>query len=317
MTKEELISRIKKLQAMALSTNPNEAAQALSRIQKLMQTYNLEASDLDDDSDIGEMRLCLPTGLKDVNIAGKIGLILEKAMGVQSILYKKSASSLSHIVIIGQDAVLKSCEYVYTMLCRYVLNAKKEYDKIVWYDLLRLLLTIEFNRMQLKTNNSRFYKNCIEKQLDPCIKEQGLYEIFYKEKEHDENDPRIKQSKYFISEIFKKALYADSGNYQTLMLKKELADLASKNRRAFVNGYLISISRKIEEYALTEKEAFDIENYTRKNYQDLKIRVKRRTGVQSSVQMNAFDSGIKEGKKASFKQAVENHTPERARIGKK
>ena len=43
MTKEELIVKIKKLQAMSESSNPNEAAMALSRIQKLMETYSLEA----------------------------------------------------------------------------------------------------------------------------------------------------------------------------------------------------------------------------------------------------------------------------------
>ena len=37
MTKEELIVKIKKLQAMSESSNPNEAAMALSRIQKLME----------------------------------------------------------------------------------------------------------------------------------------------------------------------------------------------------------------------------------------------------------------------------------------
>mgnify|MGYP003589530053 CR=1 FL=1 len=41
MTKEELITRIKKLLALSDSSNPNEAAIALSRAQKLMQQYHI------------------------------------------------------------------------------------------------------------------------------------------------------------------------------------------------------------------------------------------------------------------------------------
>ena len=46
MIKEELIDKIKKLLALADSSNPNEAAVALSRAQKLMERYNIEAVDL-------------------------------------------------------------------------------------------------------------------------------------------------------------------------------------------------------------------------------------------------------------------------------
>lgn len=48
MTKEELITRIKKLLALSDSSNPNEAAIALSRAQKLMQQYHIEMSELED-----------------------------------------------------------------------------------------------------------------------------------------------------------------------------------------------------------------------------------------------------------------------------
>ena len=94
MTKEELIVKIKKLQAMSESSNPNEAAMALSRIQKLMETYSLEASDLDEGS-IGEICLYPVTGLKDLSLAGKIGAILEKALGndkANAVLNKLTAS---------------------------------------------------------------------------------------------------------------------------------------------------------------------------------------------------------------------------------
>ena len=45
MTKEELIIRIKKLLALSDSSNPNEAAVALSRAQKLMQQYHMILKD--------------------------------------------------------------------------------------------------------------------------------------------------------------------------------------------------------------------------------------------------------------------------------
>ena len=316
MTKEELIVKIKKLQAMSESSNPNEAAIAHSIIQKLMETYSLEASDLDEGS-IGEICLYPVTGLKDLSLAGKIGAILEKALGVQSILYKKSASSLSHLVIIGPDAVLKSCEYVYTLLCRYLINARKDYDKVVWYDILKLVLAIDVNREQLKRQNSPFYENFIVKHFDPYIKEHGLYDIFYKDKDHDENDPLIKRAKSTLSAAFKEALLVDSDRYPTRMLKEELSAVASKNRKAFMNGYLNSIAVKIEEYALTEKEAGDIEGYTKKHYPALKITVKRGPRSKNGAQMSAYDRGLREGRKAAFNQAVENYAPERARITKK
>ena len=54
MIKEELIDKIKKLLALADSSNPNEAAVALSRAQKLMERYNIEAVDLKIENDISE-----------------------------------------------------------------------------------------------------------------------------------------------------------------------------------------------------------------------------------------------------------------------
>ena len=42
MNKSELIEKIKKLLALSDSSNPNEAAIALSRAQKLMEKYKIE-----------------------------------------------------------------------------------------------------------------------------------------------------------------------------------------------------------------------------------------------------------------------------------
>ena len=81
MTKEELITRIKKLLALSDSSNPNEAAIALSRAQKLMQQYHIEMSELED-SVISERVIETVRGMKNIKHISQIGHILTKVLGV-------------------------------------------------------------------------------------------------------------------------------------------------------------------------------------------------------------------------------------------
>ena len=84
MTKGELITRIKKLLALSDSSNPNEAAIALSRAQKLMQQYHIEMSELED-SVISERVIETVRGMKNIKHISQIGHILTKVLGIEFI----------------------------------------------------------------------------------------------------------------------------------------------------------------------------------------------------------------------------------------
>lgn len=314
MTKEELIAKIQKLKALSESSNPNEAAAALSRIQKLMQTYNLEQTDIDENN-ISEIELKAVRGLQDVFFAGAVCQILKKSFGVHALMRMKNARTVCEIVVIGPKAMLQSCEYVYVMLTRYVLNAKKVFDMTVWYEIFCDIITDKESKIlsYIKSSCPSFYSTCIKKRLLPLIESQGMIKNFYSTEDEDRFSEHLLKSKQLIGCAFKDALNCgEDGRYLT-ELKGYLQKQAAKNRKYFTEGYLQAIALKIEEYALTDTENEDIDSYIKHKYPQTKSRHSRTRGVLRS-QIQAYNSGRAEGRKAKFSQAVENHTPEKKRL---
>ena len=117
MTKGELITRIKKLLALSDSSNPNEAAIALSRAQKLMQQYHIEMSELED-SVISERVIETVRGMKNIKHISQIGHILTKVLGVEFIYHTNLYGTVNKVNMIGPKDRLESCEYIFVILTR-------------------------------------------------------------------------------------------------------------------------------------------------------------------------------------------------------
>ncbi|MGN0901725.1 MAG: DUF2786 domain-containing protein, partial [Succinivibrio sp.] len=141
MSRQKIIDKIKKLLSLSESSNPNEAALAFSRAQKLMREYCIELGDLKQD-DYGVLEVDTLPGLRSAQSVIRIASILKKAFGVEIILCKK-VSSVSKIHIIGPKDLLETIEYVFVFLCRSYKDALKNYSLKLYKSLIDELVEYE------------------------------------------------------------------------------------------------------------------------------------------------------------------------------
>ena len=124
---EDHIEKIKRLLALSEhNSNPNEAAAALSRAQKLMKRFGINQEDLDL-SEIGELKKEIYNGLKDKNLIEGIAAICAKAFGLEA-LFVTAGRALCSIKFIGPKDKLSIVSYIFDFLSRQTLNAKAEYQ---------------------------------------------------------------------------------------------------------------------------------------------------------------------------------------------
>ena len=95
MTKAELIEKIKKLLALSDSSNPNEAAVALSRAQKLMEKINIESKEVNSENGIDEIKLKTLSSINTQIIMSKLLNIIRKAFGIEFILHTTNSKVTS------------------------------------------------------------------------------------------------------------------------------------------------------------------------------------------------------------------------------
>lgn len=126
--REEQLERLKKLLALSQSTNPNEAAIALARAQKLMQEAQLSVADVKM-SAISEQTVGTERGLKSNRVAYALARIVSKALGLSHFTTFSSSSTAESITLIGPQDRLESGTYILTFLMRQLAIAKNEYIK--------------------------------------------------------------------------------------------------------------------------------------------------------------------------------------------
>ena len=126
MSDQFLLERIKKLMALSQSSNPNEAAIALARAQKLMKENEISSEDLELSS-FAEERIPTVRGLRDSKISSHLANIVAKALGLEFFRTVTSSGNSSYITFIGPHDRLKSGVYVYTILTRQVQIVKQQY----------------------------------------------------------------------------------------------------------------------------------------------------------------------------------------------
>lgn len=123
--KDKVLDKIKKLLRLATSSNPNEAALALSRAQKLMQEHgiNSDAPELAGVQD--SMVDALSTAQKPTKYFGVLAYTISRAFGCE--FYFQPTFKNMQIVFIGHNERPEIAGYVFTVLERQLVKARKEF----------------------------------------------------------------------------------------------------------------------------------------------------------------------------------------------
>ncbi len=127
MTQENtiLLQRIKKLLALSHSTNPNEAAMALQRAQKMMRDNAITMNEITL-SEIGEQNEEILPALRERTLFSLLSSIIEGAFGVTAILHSQGRK-YTHVSFIGPRSRLDSACYTYVFLGRQASIMKKQF----------------------------------------------------------------------------------------------------------------------------------------------------------------------------------------------
>jgi hypothetical protein len=302
MNKSELIEKIKKLLALSDSSNPNEAAIALSRAQKLMEKYKIEAAELNLGNDIGEIMLKPLSALTTQTSMNLLLSIIKKAFGIESILHTRN-SKIQTVSLIGPTDLLECCEYIFTVLSRQAAAAIGNYSSTIECEVLletfqnpRLLLAIE-------QHVPIFYRIAIEPFF--CFLQVISEELNLTETKIDYNYLKG------ISKRFKDArneAYKNLPEWRVTELKRLFSSKVKEKKNAFILGYFKSIEKKIEEYALTEKTENSITAYISHKYPAL-TQSRKHYMSSSKAAIEAYQKGVNEGSKVTLNSAIKDRAP--------
>ncbi|EKN6162487.1 DUF2786 domain-containing protein [Yersinia enterocolitica] len=132
MNKEKYLAKIKKLLNLAKrSTNPNEAANAMSQAQNLMREHGLTAVDIDlmEINEAGSKGA--PSHAQAVpKYMGMLADIICRAFGVKSyITFKRNyyAAAQRQVIFYGPNERPQIAAYAFDVLSRQMMKARREY----------------------------------------------------------------------------------------------------------------------------------------------------------------------------------------------
>ncbi len=289
MTKEELIEKIKKLMALSQSSNPNEAAVALSRAQKLMEAYNIEMRDLGLMGNIKEISIEVPTKLNSKTIASSLGAIIQKCFGIMVISHSRG-SKISRLSFIGQSEILESCEYVFVYLSRLAEHAIDNYALTLYYEICCDFISNQHMLSQIIRLTPDFY----EQVLTSIIEDKDAYASIIKcidDPDYGEDAARKlrKINRIILSELKQNPALSTVWNSEVRQRKK-----------SFIFGYFNAISSKVSEYARTSDEDEKVKLFIKEKYANsLKQRKLGRYRLD-----DAYNAGVEQGEKVRISSAV-------------
>lgn len=122
--RERLLSKIKKLLALARSTNPHEAAAALKQAQKLMQEHHIQQSEVE----ISESQNGQKFAKKAPQYIHGLAAVIEKAFGVRCYFRVGGYPVKCNAVFFGQDERPEIASYCFDVLFRQLNAARKEFN---------------------------------------------------------------------------------------------------------------------------------------------------------------------------------------------
>ena len=121
-----LLNRIEKLLALSKSSNPNEAAAALSRAQKLMAMHGISEHELSL-SAISEEECEIMPGVRSVTISCTLANIVAECFGLDRFVTMSSASTVKSIHLVGPKERLEPATHTCVYLQRQVKIAATAY----------------------------------------------------------------------------------------------------------------------------------------------------------------------------------------------
>jgi hypothetical protein len=124
---QAVLGRIEKLMALSRSSNPNEAAIALSRAQKLMREHHIGQGDLRLDA-VGETAIETLPGLRRAAYVLRLASITARSFGLRY-FFTSGRSGVASITLIGPKDRLDGAAYVHVFLQRQLKAALGAYRK--------------------------------------------------------------------------------------------------------------------------------------------------------------------------------------------
>lgn len=135
---QDIINKIKKLLALAESSNENEAAIAFARAQKLMQDYDISMNDISE-SAFSNANIAIPVLFRNKVILGKFIRIISETFGIEIVVKYRGSAPISFVLIGKKERVL-TAEYAFTILYRSLYNARNRFYISLKENLYALLL---------------------------------------------------------------------------------------------------------------------------------------------------------------------------------
>ncbi len=126
MTNERILEKIKKLMALANSSNPHEAANAMRKAQALMSEYQLSQSDVDLSSIAEHGAKMANKSLKQPKWSVMLTMLICRAFGVEAYM-RHDIFDGCRCNFIGLNTNVEIAAYCYTVLSRQLLKARREY----------------------------------------------------------------------------------------------------------------------------------------------------------------------------------------------
>ncbi|OCG27981.1 hypothetical protein A9G45_13260 [Gilliamella sp. HK2] len=125
---EKYIDKIKKLLALAKSTNPHEAAIAMQRALKLMKEHDINASDVELFSINESMAKRTPTDAeKQPSYVGILANVICSAFGVKGYFCYNNETNHMTVKFYGMRERPQLAAYTFDVLVRLIIKARKEF----------------------------------------------------------------------------------------------------------------------------------------------------------------------------------------------
>ncbi len=228
--RQAVLERIEKLMALSKSSNPNEAAVALSRAQKLMRENNITSGDLNMSS-ISEVTIETIPGLRRAAYVLRLAQITTQCFGLRY-FFTNGRSGVASITIMGPKDRLDGASYVHVFLQR------------------QLKAVLAAYRKQRRAELDRSYKhnNKLLADLlaayDQAVADCGNAGLVY-------------------------SLYGSRLDYAGGVIKRAVSKDLEDDCYSYVIGWLSSVMEKVQSYVVDEQEEHLVLEYKAAMHPDL------------------------------------------------
>lgn len=285
MNKDKIIDKIAKLMALGNSTNPNEAAIALARAQKLMQEYKISADDVSVEAVVEEEH-AIPSIFRNRLLYTSLCQCICNAFGLRCIYLFNANNVMKAVTFIGPRERVAPASYAFTILVRQADFARKEFAKECRKELeLKAFAEIMVNLVGHVMS------------FQPTLK----YDEEFKNARNDLEEMRL-QNRCTNEEIARiqnivmhKLNYA-ADKYIRELIKDVIKVQLRKLSKMYLQGWLSSVCAKVVEFAVSDQENKLIDTYISRTYPELDRMKKTRQKRITAAELDAYYDGVRDGK---------------------